>query len=124
MLLPLRTLPPNHSPQVSHTHASNIIHHNALPHPRHPPPDPLRAQSNTHIHKRDYIIHALPRRPHEHLDSARMVGNHTCTYYTVPEQRLIYERGRPGALARQRAGTDKPSNLINVHVLGRDVSLW
>jgi len=82
-LLPPRTLPPNRSSQVSHTRASNIIHYNALPHPRHPPPDPLRAHSNIRIHRRDYIIHTLPlRRPREHLDSIRMVGNHTRTYST------------------------------------------
>ncbi|OAX31368.1 hypothetical protein K503DRAFT_777651, partial [Rhizopogon vinicolor AM-OR11-026] len=41
----------------------------------------LRTQSNTRIHRRDYIIHTHPpRRPHEYLDSARIVRNHTRVY--------------------------------------------
>ncbi|OAX37552.1 hypothetical protein K503DRAFT_783535 [Rhizopogon vinicolor AM-OR11-026] len=57
------------------------MHYNALPHFRPLPPDLLRAQSNTRIHRRDYIISAHPlRRSHEHLDSARIVRNHTHIY--------------------------------------------
>ncbi|OAX42830.1 hypothetical protein K503DRAFT_796794 [Rhizopogon vinicolor AM-OR11-026] len=59
------------------------MHYNALSHPRPPPPDPLRAQSNTRIHRRDYIIRTHPlRRSHEHLDSARIVRNYTRIYNT------------------------------------------
>ncbi|OAX37673.1 FAD/NAD(P)-binding domain-containing protein [Rhizopogon vinicolor AM-OR11-026] len=36
------------------------------------------------------------------------------------EERLVYERDRLDALARQRAETDNPSNLVNFHFLGRD----
>lgn len=39
---------------------------------------------------------------------------------TTPEERLVYERDRLDALARQRAETDNPSSLINFHFLGRD----
>jgi hypothetical protein len=38
----------------------------------------------------------------------------------TPEERLIYERERLDALARYRAESDNPSNLVNFHFLGRD----
>lgn len=43
---------------------------------------------------------------------------------TTPEERLVYERDRLDALARQRAETDNPSSLVNFHFLGRDELLY
>jgi hypothetical protein len=39
---------------------------------------------------------------------------------STPDGRLIYERERLDALARYRAESDNPSNLVNFHFLGRD----